>query len=315
MTIDIAIMIEGQDGLTWERWKRLAGAVESLGFAGLFRSDHYTNAKPPDDDSLELWVSMTWLADHSSRLAFGPLVTPVSFRHPTMTARMARDVDDLSGGRLVLGLGAGWQEREHENYGWDLLPVPERFERFEEGLEVITRLFEQPEGADFDGEHYQLREAALLPPPSRPGGPPILIGGNGMKRTLPLAARYADEWNGVYLTPDRLRERNLRLDELLAAQGREPAEVRRSVMVGCEYGRSEAEVEELALGRAESVQALREIGALVGTAPEIVDQIGALDEAGADRLMLQWLDMDAMDRLEDLAQRVLPQFQDGPARK
>ncbi len=121
--LEIAIMIEGQNGLNWERWQRLAIAVEALGFAGLFRSDHYTNANPPDMDSLELWVSLTWLASHTQRIQFGPLVTPVSFRNPSMTARMAAAVDDLSQGRLVLGVGAGWQEREHTNYGWELLDI------------------------------------------------------------------------------------------------------------------------------------------------------------------------------------------------
>src|SRR5512139_1613586 len=119
-------MIEGQDGLNWERWQRIARLVEVGGFSGLFRSDHYTNSEPPDLDSLELWVSLTWLADHTRRIEFGPLVTPVSFRHPTMTARMAAAIDDLSGGRLILGIGAGWQEREHSNYGWELLNPTDR---------------------------------------------------------------------------------------------------------------------------------------------------------------------------------------------
>src|SRR5512139_647255 len=124
--IEIAIMLEGQDGLNWQRWQRIARLVEDQGYVGLYRSDHYTNPEPPDEDSLELWVSLTWLASHTSRIEFGPLVSPFSFRHPTMIARMASAIDDLSGGRLVLGLGAGWQEREHHNYGWDLLPVKER---------------------------------------------------------------------------------------------------------------------------------------------------------------------------------------------
>src|SRR5512139_245600 len=141
--LEVAIMIEGQNGLTWPRWQRLAEAVEQLGFAGLYRSDHYTNANPPDKDSLELWISLAWLASHTSRIEFGPLVSPISFRHPTMTARMAAAVDDLSGGRLVLGLGAGWQQREHTHFGWDLLDLKGRFERFEEGLMVISSLLKE----------------------------------------------------------------------------------------------------------------------------------------------------------------------------
>ncbi len=190
--MDIAIMIEGQNGLNWPRWQRIARAVEDLGFAGLYRSDHFTNSSPPDLDALELWTSLTWLASHTSRIAFGPLVSPVSFRDPRMTARIARDVDDLSGGRLTLGLGAGWQEREHTNFGYDLLEMRGRFARFEEGLQVVTRLLRSDEPVTFDGTYYHLHEAVLLPRPARPGGPPILIGGTGAQRTLPLVARYGE---------------------------------------------------------------------------------------------------------------------------
>ena len=314
--IDVAIMIEGQDGLNWPRWQRMARAVEDLGFSGLFRSDHYTNAKSPDKDALELWVSLTWLASNTRHIDFGPLVSPVSFRHPTHTARMATAVDDLSGGRLILGLGAGWQEREHHKFGWDLLPVAERFDRFQEGLEVITRLLESPQPVDFQGSYYQLREATLLPRPSREGGPPILVGGNGTKRTLPLVAHYADEWNGVYLTRDKFRRLNEHLDRLLEAEERPASAVRRSVMAGCEYGRTTAEVNRLVAQRTNgkrSVPELRSEGVLVGTAADIVEQLQALAQAGAQRVMLQWLAVDDLDRLQDMAEAVLPEV--SPERK
>jgi len=218
--LEIAVMLEGQNGLNWRRWMRIAGVVEDLGFTGLFRSDHYTNANPPDMDSLELWVSLTWLASHTRHLLFGPLVSPVSFRHPTMTARMAAAVDDLSQGRLVLGVGAGWQAREHANYGWELLDAKKRFDRLEEGIQVITQLLRSDQPVDFQGEYYHLREAIVLPRPARPGGPPILIGGNGLNRTLPLVARYADEWNAVYITVEKFTKLNASLDELLQQQNR-----------------------------------------------------------------------------------------------
>lgn len=305
--IEVAIMIEGQNGLNWPRWQRMARAVEDLGFVGLYRSDHYTNANPPDRDSLELWVSLTWLASHTTRLEFGPLVSPVSFRQPTMTARMASAVDDLSGGRLTLGLGAGWQEREHHNYGWDLLDVPERFARFEEGLEVITRLLRSEEPVDFDGAYYQLHEAILLPRPLRPVGPPILIGGNGPQRTLPLVARYAQEWNGVFLTPARFAERSQRLDELLQAGGRQPDEVRRSLMVGCVFGRDSADLERKLTQRNRTADELRQLGLAVGTGDDLVQQLGKWAEAGVQRIMLQWLDLDDIEGLEAMASAVLPQ--------
>jgi alkanesulfonate monooxygenase SsuD/methylene tetrahydromethanopterin reductase-like flavin-dependent oxidoreductase (luciferase family) len=166
--MDIAIMIEAQNGLTWSRWQNLAAAVEDLGFAGLYRSDHFTNATPPDKESLELWISLTWLASHTKRIEFGPLVSPVSFRHPALTARMAAAVDDLSGGRLTLGIGPGWQEREHSLFGFELLDPISSYYRFEEGLEVITRLFRTDGPVTFEGKYYQLHEATLLPRPVRP---------------------------------------------------------------------------------------------------------------------------------------------------
>ncbi|MGD2077344.1 MAG: TIGR03560 family F420-dependent LLM class oxidoreductase [Chloroflexota bacterium] len=309
--LEVAIMIEGQDGLNWPRWKRLVRAVEALGFVGLYRSDHYTNADAPDKDSLELWVSLTWLADNTERIDFGPLVSPVSFRHPTMTARMASAVDDLSGGRLILGLGAGWQEREHEHYGWDLLPIPERFDRFEEGLEVVTSLLQKDEAVDFDGRYYRLREAVLLPRPARPGGPPILIGGNGPKRTLPLVARYADEWNAVLINAHKFAELNSRLDRLLLDQGRLPSSVSRSLMVGTVFGRNEGDIarrlDEVAVrrGRPYSAAELRDNGIVVGDGDQIRSQLEAYAEAGVQRIMLQWLELDDLDGLEALAGALL----------
>lgn len=309
--LEIAIMIEGQNGLNWPRWKRLVRAVEELGFAGLYRSDHYTNANPPDKDSLELWVSLAWLADNTERIEFGPLVSPVSFRHPTMTARMASAVDDLSGRRLILGMGAGWQKREHDHFGWDLLDVPGRFARFEEALEVVTRLLRNDEPADFSGRYYRLQEALLLPRPQRPGGPPILIGGNGPKRTLPLAARYADEWNGVYINAHKFAQLNGRLDRLLLEQGRLPESVSRSLMVGTIFGRTEADLDqqldEIAArqDRHYTAAELRDNGLVVGDGRQIRAQLQEYAAAGVQRIMLQWLELDDLEGLEALADALL----------
>jgi F420-dependent oxidoreductase-like protein len=307
--LEVAIMIEGQDGLNWPRWQRIVEVVEALGFQGLFRSDHFTNANPPDKDSLELWVSLTWLADHTERIEFGPLVTPASFRHPAITARMAAAVDDLSAGRLVLGLGAGWQEREHKIFGFDLLDLEGRFQRYEEYLEVVSRLLKSDERLSFEGDFYELHDALLLPRPARPGGPPILVGGNGPQRTLPLAARFADEWNGVYLTPEDFAWRNERLDDLLEERGRELSEVRRSLMVGLIFGKDEAEVSEQLSKKGRSAAEMRRSGLIVGTVDEVVEQLGHYAEAGVERIMLQWLALDDIEGLEALAHGVLPQLQ------
>lgn len=309
--VEVAIMIEGQNGLNWDRWKRITQAVEELGFSGLYRSDHYTNAEPPDRDSLELWTSLTWLASQTSKIEFGPLVTPVSFRHPTMTARIAAAVDDLSNGRLILGVGAGWQEREHENYGLDLLSMPNRFDRFEEGLQVLTKLLKNEGPQDFEGDYYSLKDAILLPRPQRPGGPPLLIGGNGIKRTLPLAAKYADEWNAVYITIPEFRKRSKILDEQLKVQKRHPEEIRRSLMTACVYGRDQQDLERKITKRTggrKDPQQLFDKDLIVGTASQVVQKLGEWSDEGVYRIMLQWLDLDDIDGLGGLAREVLPQL-------
>jgi F420-dependent oxidoreductase-like protein len=305
MLPEIAIMIEGQNGLNWTRWKNIARAVEDAGFIGLYRSDHFTNANPPNLDSLELWVSLAWLASHTQRIEFGPLVTPVSFRHPTITARMAAAVDDLSGGRLILGLGAGWQEREHEMFGFDLLDVPNRFQRLEEGLEVIASMLQKEAPHSFEGKYYRLKEAEMLPKPKRPGGPPILIGGNGKKYSLPLAARYASEWNAVFATMDKFRELNKHLDRLLQEQGRSPASITRSMMTGLAFGKTDDKLRQKANlygGGKLSPEELRERGLVAGGPDEVRAQLEKMTEAGLQRVMLQWLDLDDVEGLHDLAQ-------------
>lgn len=299
-------MIEGQNGLNWPRWKWIVQAVEDLGFAGLYRSDHFTNSNPPDIDSLELWVSLTWLADNTERIEFGPLVTPFSFRHPVHTARMAAAVDDLSGGRLTLGLGAGWQAREHEKIGFSLLDIDGRFQRMEEGLEVVTRLLHSNEPVSFSGEFYTLKDAILLPRPVRSDGPPILIGGNGEKRTLPLAARFADEWNAVFTTADEVGRLNGILDDLSMERGRNPGDVRRSLMTGCIFGKTDADVKERCkLYGVHLEDELRDSGNIVGTGTQVSEQLAQLAETGIERVMLQWLDLDDLDGLEGLATAVL----------
>ena len=303
--MDIAIMLEGQNGLNWPRFQRIAQLVEAVGFAGLYRSDHFTNAQSPDIDSLELWVSLTWLASHTKRIEFGQLVSPVSFRNPVFTARMAKDVDDLSGGRLNLGVGAGWQEREHTNFGFDLLAIPDRFARFAEGLEVISALLRSDTPVSFSGNYYQLNEAILLPRPQRPGGPPIVIGGNGEKLTLPLVARFANEWNGVYLPPARYAERSRRLDELLVANGRQPGDVRRTLMTGVFFAPTAGELEQKLQAGGHTAEGLRGRGAIVGTPQTLKEQLAAVAAVGVQRIMLQWLDLDDLAGLEALAKAVL----------
>ncbi len=303
--LEIAIMIEGQNGLTWTRWQRIVRFVEEAGFAGLFRSDHFTNPNPPDLASLELWTSLTWLAGNTQRIEFGPLVTPFSFRHPAHTARMASAVDDLSNGRLVLGLGAGWQEREHRLFGFDLLEPMERFNRFKEGMEVVTRLLQSNQPVTFEGQYYQLHGATLLPRPQRPAGPRILIGGNGVKRTLSYVVKYAQEWNCVTLLPQDFASLNKRLDDMLREAGRKPESVRRSMMTDCVFGKDDATLQQKVAARGSTLDQLQGRGIVAGDSSAVREQLAALEEVGLQRVMLQWLDLDDLESLERLAKTVL----------
>lgn len=305
----ISIMIEGQNGLNWTNWKKIIDTVENYGFYGLYRSDHFTNANPPDKDSLELWTSLTYLATMTNRIKFGSLVSPISFRNPALTARMAAAVDDLSTGRLKLGLGAGWQDREHKNYGFELLGFKERFLRFEEGLSIISKLFHSDDPFTINGKFFQLRDAILLPRPNRKEGPEILIGGNGEKYTFPLVVKFAREWNAIFLTPAKFREKNKAVDELLVTKGREPAEIRRSLMTNLTYGQNQEQLQKKLNGRDPKEMAQR--GIIVGLADKVTDKLHEYQNTGLDEIMLQWIDLEDMDSLIHFSETVLPKFNGG----
>jgi F420-dependent oxidoreductase-like protein len=314
--VDLSISMEGVFRLTWPDWKRLVHSVEDLGFASLYLSDHFLLPAPPDQPSLELIIALTYLADHTERVRFGPMVSPLSFRDPVLLARQAAALDDLSDGRMVLGVGTGWMEREHTMFGYDLGDVPTRFDRLEEGLEVITRLLRSNEPVDFEGQHFRLRQATL-PGPRGPEAPPIMIGGTGPKRTLPLVARFADIWNAQAIGPAELLERSAMLDEMLQKSGRRPEDVRRTLNIPVVCGRTEAEqearmrgVRHLSLWQGlpfeDLLQVVRDWPGLVGTPEEIVTQIHAFEAAGISEISLQWAAADDIEGLEILAAEVLP---------
>lgn len=314
--VELSVSVEGVFGLTWRDWKRLVRVVEDLGFAGLYLSDHFLLPAPPDRPSLELVTALTYLADHTERVRFGPMVSPLSFRDPVLLARQAAVLDDLSNGRMILGVGAGWMEREHIMFGYDLGDVPTRFARLEEGLEVLTRLLRSNEPVDYAGRFFRLQQA-LLPGPRRPDSPPIMIGGTGPKRTLPLVARFADIWNAHVISPPELLERSAILDGMLQAAGRRPEDVRRTLNIPVVCGRTETEQEarlsgarHLSLWRdlpfADLMQTFRDWPALVGTPEEIVLQIRAFEAAGIAEISLQWTAADDIEGLETLAAEVLP---------
>jgi F420-dependent oxidoreductase-like protein len=306
----IGVMIEGQEGLTWERWFRIAERVEALGLDSLWRSDHFMSVMRRRRPALECWVSLTALAQRSARIQFGPLVSPMTFRHPALLARMAAAVQELCGGRLVLGLGAGWNQAEHDAFGISLPPAPERFDRMEEGIEVITRLF-RGGPADFDGRYYPLRQAVLSPLPDSP--PPLLIGGDGKVRILGMVARYAGEWNSMVRSPAAYDEARAALDEHCRRLGRDPASIRRSWMNGVIIGRDPAHLEERlrwhraflpsleGLSTAEVRRRQQERSWLVGTPEEVAEQLRPWSRAGVQRVMLQWFDLDNLEDLSLLA--------------
>jgi F420-dependent oxidoreductase-like protein len=300
----VGLMFEGQDGLNWTRWFGILRTAEAMGYQCVFRSDHFTNASGEDLDSLELWTSLTYAASHTQKIEFGPLVTPITFRHPAITLRNAAAVDDLSGGRLILGMGAGWQAREHRKFGVPFYDVPTRHAMLSEALELVKLLLENDQHVSFTGKYFSLDEAVLLPRPSRKI--PILIGGNGLTKTLPLVAQYADEWNAVFITLENYRERAVRLNELLAEEGRAANSVKRSLMTEVIYARDDAALKKRLEGR--DMAAIESRGIIVGTGQAVVDQLGKWVDAGIERFMLQWLDQDNLQGIEHMAADVLPHF-------
>ena len=315
--MQLSVTIEGQFGLNWPKWQQLTAAIEQMGFAGIFRSDHWPQTGPPPMDALEALISLAYLAGNSRTVHFGTLVAPFSFRDPILLARQAMAIDDLSGGRMILGVGAGWMEREHTMFGYPLGDITTRLDRLEEGLAVIAALIRNPEPVTFTGKFYQLNEAQLLPRPQRPT--PILIGGNGPKRTLPLVARYADIWNCQMASVELFTERSRVLDELIAAAGRQPTEVKRTVMLPVLCWRNQDELEQLAQGLRnasshvapmmtdEIIAFFRQhLAAITGNPDQVTEQIQAYARAGVEEMMCQWILLDDLVGLEILGKEVLP---------
>ncbi len=318
--MDLAVMIEGQEGLNWDRWRRIIRATEDLGFESLFRSDHFFSLSGPHDrDALETFLSFVLVAEESSRIRFGSLVSSMTFRHPSLLARQAAQIDALSGGRFILGMGAGWNVPEHEAFGLPFPPVRERMDRLEEGIQVVRTLWGDGP-ASFDGRYYQLKDVECYPKPAQSPAP-ILVGGSGEKRTLRIVAKYADEWNAVGQTLEGYRHKDEVLLEHCEAVGRDASTIRRSMMCGFVIGRDEAGVRaHLAriaealpmLGRgdpAEVLEGVKSRGWLVGTPSEVVEQIGQREEAGIQRIMMQHHAQVDFETLELIAKDVLPQVQ------
>ena len=313
----LGVMIEGQEGLNWERWREICRRVEALGFESLWRSDHFFSLQGHSErDALETMVSLTLTAAETRRLRFGPLVTSMTFRHPALLARMAAAIDQLSGGRFILGVGAGWNVPEHQAFGIPFPPLKQRMDMLEEGIRVIQALCNGSGRDSVSGRHFSLDHAEMHPRPSQQPLP-LLIGGSGERRTLRMVARYADEWNLIG-TPERVREKSAVLEQHCEREGRDPATITRSVMAGFLIGASDAEVTrrltELrsvnsnlpAVDDATLKDQLRGRGWLVGTPEQIAEQLGELAAVGVQRVMLQHHLMTDFEALELIAATILP---------
>lgn len=310
---ELGIMIEGQDDLTWERLFRLANAVERLGFASLFRSDHLTSLNGfSNRQALALWPSLTALALRTKRIRFGPMVCSITFRHPALLAKMAAAVSELSGGRLDVGLGAGWHAGEHRMFGLDYPAYPTRLAMLDEGATVLKALWSgQP--TTFSGQHYRLDAAQSFPLPAQ-ANPTLIMGGKGEK-TLKIVARQASEWNCSYAGVEIFREKSAELDANCEAIERDPASLGRSLMVPFVIGRDAAAVQ----NRIEAHRVMfpnlpatldewQAAGFPGGSPAQLLDRLKVFEAAGVERFMLQHNDLDDLDSLELLAAEVLPHF-------
>ena len=310
----VGIMIEGQEGLTWDRWLRLAQTAEDMGYESLCRSDHLTGLSGVSTrPSLETWASLTALALRTKRIRFGPLVSPLTFYHPALLAKMAAAVDDLSGGRLDLGLGAGWNEPEHRMFGVPFLTVKERLDRLEAGARLIRSL-EQGQPVTLKQPYFPLEKAESYPGPPK-GRYRIVIGGRGEKRTLRIVAEFADEWNVTRVDIAGFTQKRQVLAEHCRAFRRDPDSIARSLMIPCAIGRDPAEV----VRRIAAVRAIfpalpadeaawHAASFLAGSPARIVDDLQKWKAAGLQRVMLQTLDQEDIPGLELFAREVMPKL-------
>lgn len=306
--MELRVFTEPQQGATYDTQLRIARAAEDLGFGAFFRSDHFVSMG--DGDGLpgptDSWVTLAGLARETRIIRLGTLVTAATFRLPAVLAIQVAQVDQMSGGRVELGLGAGWFEAEHSAYG---IPFPgDRFARLEEQLAVVTGLWATERGKtfSFEGEHYRLADSPALPKPAQ-AKPPVIIGGQGASRTPRLAARYADEFNMPFASVEDTERQFGRVRAAVEKAGR-PADamVYSNALAVC-VGKDDAEVARRAAVLGRDVAELRE-NAVAGSPAEAVDKLGRYGATGATRVYLQFMDMTDLDHLELVASQIMPQL-------
>ena len=301
-------MIEGQEGVTWDQWVALAKACEEHGVQALFRSDHYVSSFDETRPALDAWATLAGLGALTTAIELGTLVSPVTFRHPAVLARMAATADEISGGRITLGMGAGWMEREHAAYGFEFGTSRERVDHLAEQVEIVYRLLHE-ERITHEGDRYRLEDAPGL---SRPDLP-ILIGGSARPGTIAPAVRFAQEYNTFFATMDDIRERKAALDEACERAGRDPSTLRYSLMAPCVIGRDMRELQASArrvgarFGR-EPDEVLERYGERgpVGTVEQVVARLKEIEGLGYERVMLQHLAHDDLDTVALIGRELVP---------
>lgn len=309
--MELRIFTEPQQGASYDDLLRVARTAEDAGYGAFFRSDHYLKMGSVDGfpGPTDPWITFAGLARDTSTIRLGTLMTAATFRYPGPLAISVAQVDQMSGGRVEFGIGAGWYEAEHTAYGIEFPPLSVRFERYEEQLAVITGLWETPEGGtfSFEGKHYTLTDSPALPKPAQERVP-VVIGGMGARRTPALAASYATEFNLPFVGIDAAVEQYARVDAACAEIGRDPGEIIRSVALVACVGRTEADIARRAAAIGREVSELRQNG-LCGTPAEVVERIGTWrEQAGVQRVYLQMLDLSDLGHITEIAEDVAPQL-------
>jgi F420-dependent oxidoreductase-like protein len=309
--VDFRIFVEPQQGASYADQLAVAQAAEVLGYSAFFRSDHYVamsgDGLPGPTDS---WVTLAGIARETSRIRLGTLVTSATFRHPGPLAISVAQVDEMSSGRVELGIGTGWFESEHRAYGIPFPPLGERFDRLHEQLDILTGLWSTPSGESFNftGRHYTLSDSPALPKPFQQPHPPIIIGGGGPKRTPALAAQYAAEFNVAFVPLDVVTTQYGRVRDALRTAGRTPDDITYSAAFVVCAGRNDAEIRRRADSISREPDELATNTPLFGTPDQIVDQLAPFIDAGVQRIYLQVLDLADLDHIELFANEVVSQF-------
>ncbi|MBA3349467.1 MAG: TIGR03560 family F420-dependent LLM class oxidoreductase [Actinobacteria bacterium] len=311
----ICLMIEGQEDVGWDQWVALAQACEDNNLEGLFRSDHYTSVRGQmDNGSLDAWATLTALGAVTKRIRLGTCVSPATFRHPSVVAKCVTTADHVSGGRVELGMGAGWSEVEHLAYGFPLHDTSTRMQLLSEQLEIVHRQWTEARFS-FEGTHYRLRDLSALPKPVQRPHPPLIVGGSAKPKTARLAAMWADEYNILSSSPEECRAARERLEAAWAEAGRDPENLRLSVMTGCVVATDRGELLDR-IGRRldatgetndpESWLKHEAPGQVVGTVEEVAAHLTAMEKAGVDRVMLQHLDHSDLDMIALIGRGLVP---------